>query len=411
MLNKFLSHYYIAMYSFGLLFVYQMIGVAIHKQFGFGFFYWPVQEYLLLILSLFIIFIYKKKFFQFFDKSSLIFNLYFISITLFLFSYIFIENYSNHITYEEKIEILFETIIWYVISLVMAFNLKELNKNISLKMITIIYFIVLLFFFIYIIKLNAKYGADIFRALIVGANFDSSRINQFLSASGYVKGFHLYFSPLFAVFSIFYLYKLKESEKKYQFFIIFLLAIYILFLASGRGSLLAFTFSVFLFMTNVKTKIISLSIIIFTFLPFANYIEEHNPRFYNVITLNVEDDPSAIGRIKDFQHNMEYIENNFLVGGLRGYFEIKSAYIHSALAILQEYGILIFLIFISMIIHSGLIFLKLIKHPQFIFIGSWLSYVVIDMALFKYIHEFKTMILFSIIYLYMLNLNKEKNVI
>jgi len=411
MINKFLSHYYISIFSFGLLFIYQMIGVAIHKQFGFGFFYWPVQEYLLLILSLITILGFKEKIFQFYDKSSLIFHIYFLSIISFLFVYIFVENYSNHIMNSEKSIILFETIIWYIISLVLAFNLKELNKNITIKLLTIIYFIVLLFFFIYIIKLNAKYGADIFRALIVGANFDSSRINQFLSASGYVKGFHLYFSPMFSIFSIFYLYKIKENNKNISFFIIYILSIYILFLASGRGSLLAFTFSTFLFMTNIKTKIISLFIIVFTFLPFANYIEEHNPRFYNAITLNVEDDPSAIGRIKDFNHNMEYIENNLLVGGLRGYFEINSAYIHSALAILQEYGILIFLIFISMIIHSGIIFLKLKNHPQFIFIGSWLSYVIIDMALFKYIHEFKTMILFSIIYLYMLNLNKEKNVV
>ncbi len=410
-MNSLINNKNLTLSMFGLLFIYQMIGVSIHKQFGFGFFYWPVQEYLLLILSLIIIFGFKERFIKFYDKSSLIFHLYFFSIISFLIIYIIIEKYSNHLIYEQKIKIFFETIIWYVISLVMAFNLKELNKNITLKILTIAYFIILLFFFIYIIKLNSKYGSDIFRALVVGANFDSNKINQFLSASGYVKGFHLYFSPLFAIFSIYYLYKIKENGKSILFFIIFLLSIYILFLASGRGSLLAFTFSVFLFMVNIKNKLISILILFFTFLPFANYIEEHNPRFYNLITFNLEDDPSARGRIMDFNHNMEYIQDNLIVGGLRGYHEINSAYIHGALAILQEYGILIFFIFISMIIHSGLLLIKLQKHPQYIFVASWLSYTVIDMALFKYTHEFKTMILFSIIYLYMIHLNKEKNVI
>lgn len=386
---------------FGILFVYQIIGVCIHKQFGFGFFYWPVQEYFLLFLSLFVIWTNLEKFINFY-KIGFLYHIYIFSIIAYLIVYLYSPSYSVHLSYDAKLDIFFETLKWYTISLAMGFTFKFLISELNIKSLTIVYFIIVFFFFAYILKLNHQ---DVMRAFIRGANFPSYEINEYLSASGYVKGFHLYFSPLFSIFSILYLYFLKN--KKIPFFIVSILSIYILYLASGRGSLLAFTFSILLFMTKLKTKLIIVLIVIFTFLPLAAWLEEYNPRFYNLITFNLEDDPSARGRIMDFEHNMEYIKENLLVGGLRSYHEIGSAYIHSALAILQEYGIIIFSIFILMIFHSLYYLIKLKEHPQFIFIGAWLSYIVIDMALFKYVHEAKTMILFSIIYLYLISINRK----
>jgi hypothetical protein len=409
----------ISYYLFGLFFIYQMIGVMIHKQYGFGFFYWPVQLYGMAIIS-FLVFLLNINSLMKIWKPLLLFNFYFFSILVFQLFYLFNDNLSlSYFSKEEVFNILIETVLWYIITLVMAFYYDKMINTLTINKMSIIYGIILILFFMYVIKLNQNFSSDISRAFWIGANFPTIYVMN-LSESGYVRGFHLYFSPLFSIFSIVFIFILQKEKKIILSYSIFILSIYILFLASGRGSLITFIFINLIFLLNKKTLFYLLSISFFLYIIINStdlliLLSERNQRLYDILTLNFSDDNSSIGRIKQFEYNVRFIYENWYTGGLRSYYAIlgKGQYIHSVLSVLQEYGFIAFSALIFLFIHGLYLIIK-IKNNYFIVLISKaiFLYILIEVFLFKYVSEIKILIPLIISYYYLIKTYKEgKNVI
>jgi hypothetical protein len=415
-MDNFINNKNIAFSLYGLFFLYQIFGVMIHKQYGFGFFYWPVQLYGMAIISFFILLTNIHNIFKI-SAKLLIFNLYFLSILSFQLLYL----YSNsldlfYLNDDEIIEIIIETVLWYFIALVMIFYYENILNFLNSKKLLIIYILIILIFIMYIIKLNLTFSSDISRAFWIGANFPSLSISK-LSDSGYVKGFHLYFSPLFALFSIVYIFILQKEGKKRLSYFIFIISIYILFLASGRGSLLSFIFVTSIFLFNKKTLFYFILFCIFVFLivsnsDFLNLLSEKNQRLYDILTLNFDDDKSSVGRLRQLEYNMNYIYDNWYTGGLRSYYAIlgRGEYIHNVLGVLQEYGFVPFSILIFLFLHGLFLCLKIKKTDDYIvnISKSIFIYMLIESLLFKHISEIKILIPLIISYYYLIKTYKEK---
>lgn len=404
----------ISYFLFGLFFLYQMFGVMIHKQYGFGFFYWPVQLYLMFIISFFYFFIRLDEVKKVISNINII-TIYFFILITFQLMYYFNDNLASYLSQNEVLQIIFEeTFIWFFIAIVMATLFKTLIDKLNVKSMFLILFLLFLFFFAYIYKLNQNFGADFIRIFIVGANFPTIFIDKFLSDSGYVRGFHLYFSPLFAIFILVFIIKLQELNKFKLSYLLFFIAIYILFLASGRGSLLVFIFVslFFVFPKRFLFLSIGLFILFIVFLvnsDFMMLLQEQNERLHDILTFNFLEDNSSLGRLNQLNLNMGYIHNNWIVGGLRSYYTIlgEGEYIHNVLSVLQEYGIIPF-IFIILFFLQGLYLVFKVKSTDiYIKIAKAVFiYMLIECLLFKYVHEIKILIPMIITY-YILNSSKK----
>lgn len=399
---------------FALFFLYQMFGVMIHRQYGFGFFYWPLQLYLMFMISFFY---FINKFDEIKDvmNSISIISIYFILLVSFQMMYYFNDNFAPYLSEAEILDILFEeTILWFIIAMVMSKLFKTVVDNLSIKKMFIILFFLILFFFVYIYKLNQNFGADFIRIFLIGANFPTIYIDKFLSDSGYVRGFHLYFSPLFAMFMLLFIIKLQEVSRYSLSYFIFFISIYILFLASGRGSLLTFGFISLFFVFPKKFLFLFMSFFILFVVFLVNsdlmmLLQEYNERLYDIFTLNFLDDNSTLGRINQFNLNMDYIYNNWLVGGLRSYYTIlgESEYIHNILSVLQEYGIIPFTVLILFFLHGLYLVLTIKSKDVYIRISKAIFiYMTIECFLFKYVHEIKILIPLIISY-YILNSSRK----
>lgn len=417
---SFLSAKTLAFTLFSLFFIYQMIGVMIHKQYGFGFFYWPIQMYGMALVSFFVILNKGKDIIKLSTYLSL-FNLYFFSVLAFQIMYLSSNTLNlSYIDNQEILEILIETILWYLVTLVMCFYYKNFLNLLKTNTLLIIYILIIILFFMFIIKLNLNFSGDISRAFWIGANFPTV-IVQKLSSSGYVQGFHLYFSPLFAIFSIVYIFILQKEGKKSLSYFIFIISIYILFLASGRGSLLSFILVTSIFLFNKKTLFYFILFCILVFLIVSNsdflyLLSEKNQRLYDILTLNFDDDKSSVGRLRQLEYNMNYIYDNWYTGGLRSYYAIlgKGQYIHNILGVLQEYGFVPFSILIFLFLHGLFLCLKIKNKEDYIvnISKSIFIYMLIESLLFKHISEIKILIPLIISYYYLIKTYKEeKNVI
>lgn len=393
----------IAVYLYSIFFLYEMFGVMIHQLYGFGFFWWPIQMYAMLILSfIYIANLYNLKQIKNTIISLGVFNLYVITMLTMQIIYLFYPDfYSAYMIETELLEILTETILWYMIAIVMAMNYKNLLRALSLRYLFIVYLLLVFFFFMYIIKLNLFYGAGVDRALWLGANFPSEDIELFLS--GYVRGFHLYFSPLFAIYSLLLIAYLQKARKYNISYIVFFITIYILFLASGRGSLLVFMLTFTIFFTQRKIFIyMTILILVMSVVgaPILDLLAEKNERLYNLLTFNLKEDSSSAGRLEQLRVNLEYIQNNLLTGGIRSYYTTAARnYIHNTLNVLQEYGIVTFIFLVMFYLRgSFLLLFKSEKHDGLLIAKAIFFYTLIEAVLFKSIHEVKILIPMLIAY-------------
>lgn len=387
----------IALYS--IMFLYQIFGVMIHKQYGFGFFYWPVQQAFLLLISLVLI-IFSNKIKYVFSQGYL-YHLLFISLILFQIIYIIIYDYANYLPFDEKLSIFFDTISWYIISLAMIMTYPYLFKFKNILYLYIIYFSLIFLFFIYLIHI---YPTDYIQALIRGAGIPYSKRSLYY---GYEVGFHLFFSSYFAIFSFFVLSYIKRNS---MFLFVSLLSIYILYLASGRGTLLAYLTVFTIFFLSKKAKIITLLLLAILFVlgntqEFQNLLMEANPGMY-FLFYGIEDDPSGQGRLIQLEQNWEYIKNNFITGGLRSdtlVFGEKGSYIHNILSFLQNYGIIVFLLLIVLLVHGLYVIVSTNSGDKAYFIATVVfSYFFIEILLFKTVGEIRSILPLVITYNYLL---------
>ncbi len=371
---------FFAIALFSIMFLYQIFGVMIHKQYGFGFFYWPVQQSFLLLISLVLIIFSNKVKYVF--SLGYLYHLLFISLVVFQIIYIIIDNYANYLPFEDKLSILFDTISWYIISLAMIITYPYLFKFKNNLYLYIIYFLIVFIFFMYLLHL---YPNDYVQTLMLGADIPYDNRSSY---GGYEVGFHLFFSPYFAIFSFFVLSYTKRTS---MFLLISFLSIYILFLASGRGSLLAYLVVFTIFFLSRKTKIIILLLLVLIIIlgntqEFQNFFMETNPRMY-FLFYGIEDDPSGQGRMLQLAKNWEYIKDNPITGGLKSdilVFGKKGAYIHNILSFLQNYGIIIFSILIMIIIHGLYLLITTYSRDKAYFVATIVfSYFLIEILLFK----------------------------
>ncbi len=404
----------ISLYS--LFFLYQMIGVMIHKQYGFGFFYWPVQMYGMGIITVFFLIINPHKIADQIVKIPL-FNIYFILLASFQIIYLLnLNKYAPYLKYEDLFIILIETCIWYIVLIPMIIYYERLVNLVSIKIISLLYFIIIIFFYLYVIKLNIRFGSDISRAFWVGANFPTMDIDQFLSESGYIRGFHLYFSPLFSIFSLLFIALLKNNKKNMTSNCIYIFSIYILFLASGRGSLISFIAVVLFFYFRDKKSwfvlfILFVSILFLISSGFFYILEDSNSRLFDLLTLNFDEDNSSLGRLHQFEMNTQYLKSNWFLGGIRSYYIIlgKGEYIHNVLSVWQEYGLITFIILILLFMKGTYVVLtKKGNSYPYILAKAIFIYMLLEALLFKYIHEVKMLIPLVITYYYIIFYKSNK---
>jgi hypothetical protein len=413
-MNNLVTKKNISIALFGLFFIYQMIGVMIHKQYGFGFFYWPVQLYGMALIVFFVILTNITNILK--TASYLyLFNLYFFSILAFQLLYLLNDSLALvYLPNEEIIEIIIETILWYFIALVMCFYYEYILNILKTNKLLLIYILIVIFFFMYIIKLNQNFSGDISRAFIVGANFPTLSIAK-LSESGYVRGFHLYFSPLFAIFSMALIFILRNEGKVKLSYFIYFISIYLLLLASGRGSLLSFIFVTSIFLFTKKTMIYLMFFFAFCYLiltstDILSLLSESNQRLYDILTLNFDDDKSSVGRLRQLEYNLNYIYENWYTGGLRSYYAIlgKGEYIHNILGVIQEYGFIPFLTLIFLFLHGLYLCIKIKIDNYIVTISKAIFiYMIIESILFKHISEIKILIPAIISYYYLIKTYKE----
>jgi len=388
-----------------------MVGVMVHKQYGFGFFYWPVQMYAMGLIGSVFYFIGPAKLFGMISKIPL-FNTYFLLIlSIQLTSFLNRQSYVPYLEDEELVSIITETIIWYFVLIPMIIHYERLVKLASIKIMTLIYFVIVILFFLYVIKLNVRFGGGVIRAFWVGANFPTIDIDPFLSASGYVKGFHLYFSPLFSIFSLLFIALLKDKKKSMTSYGLYVFSLYILFLASGRGSLIAFMVVALYYYFRDKKALYTLLVLLVSIVflissGFFDELAENNSRLFDLLTLNFEEDNSSLGRLQQFEMNTRYINANWLLGGIRSYYTIlgEGEYIHNVLSVWQEYGLITFLVLILLFMKgSYLVLTKKGDAYPYLLAKAIFIYMLLEAAMFKNIHEVKILIPLIITYYYILN--------
>jgi len=348
-----MNNRYIAMTLVSILFFYQLIGVTIHKQYGFGFFYWPIQEGLLVFFSLFYL-LGDRNAAKYILKPPFYLLHFFIWLIIIIQITYLLASYPIKIDKIEQYQILISNFSYYVISMALILNFETILCYINRNKLFILYFIILFFFFLYDfhIQKNAMF------ALTIGPNF-SPKIQE--SLPGYTWGFHLFFSPFFAILSIVVILYLKKKNHMVLYSLLTILSLYVLLLAGGRGTLLSFFTVLFLFIFSKRAKIITIiSIIgITTTASFLIDIFSDNPRMHELLTFNLGNDPSGQGRIKLLEQNLRIINDNFFIGSFHSYYHGK--YIHNILSILQDYGFWVFLYFWTIIFHGIYLFIFTIK--------------------------------------------------
>lgn len=387
----------IAILMFSILILYQVIGVTIHSQYGFGIFYWPIQDYLLLILALFYILSNIDEIKLVYAPSSMyLYHFYVLALLLFELIYIWVMPETRTLDHEQKLTIFHDTIIYYFISLVLMLNFKRILSLITSKNMLIIYAAVIFFFFLYNFHTHFFLLHDGFlEALIIGQSLPT-QVKEMLP--GYSRGFHLFFSPLFVIFSLAVILKLKDDGKYFLLYFVSVLTLYVLMLAGGRGTLFSFFIVIFLFAFSRKAKVVTLIAIIVLF-SFAQMLESLgllNERMFDILTFNFEEDGSSQGRLEQFEAAILIIKNNYILGVLHPF--QPGQYPHSILSVWEEYGLLPFVLLLAIISHGTYLFIFKKTEKTFIYLyaKSIFFATVLDHIFFKYTSQLNG-ILFIII--------------
>ena len=374
-----LRNKHIAYLLFSVLILYQLIGVTIHKQYGFGFFYWPIQEGLLIFLSLLFFLTNSDKLKWIFSPKFYLFHLYVLVIILFQMGYLFFYK-IDHFDKNEILIVLIGNINYYFISITLILNFNNLIVFANEKYVLIIYFIIVFSFFLYDFHIQD----EIFLALTLGPNFPPSLMD---ALPGYTWGFHLFFSPYFAIYTLFTLSILKENKHYFSLYLISIISLYVLLLSGGRGTFLSFAVVLFLLIYSKKAKIVSILIITFIIYltTFVADTFSENKRMLELLTFNFGNDGSTIGRLELLNSNLIVIKDNFFLGSYHSY--IGSEYMHNILSILQDFGVLGFIIILAIILHGFYLFLSHIKSKNkditILLAGNIFVFSTIDHTLFK----------------------------
>lgn len=389
---------FITIFLFSILVLYQTIGVTIHDQYGFGFFYWPIQEGLLVVASLYYILININRVKILFDPKFFLYHLYILIIILYLSTYYLFYKVDAVDNNDIGISIL-HTFDFYLISLALVLNFKNLILLSKLKKILLVYALVVASFFIFTIHIQE----NIFLALTMGPNFPPQMMD---TLPGYTWGFHLFFSTFFIALTFYLIFMLKKENKQLLLYMISFMSLYVLLLAGGRGSLLTFSIVLFLFTLPKKASMLFLSF--FILISFStNFLVDTfsgNERMYKLLIFDLGDDGSANGRSMVFHMNLKIIEQNLLVGSYHQY--AGGWYIHNILSILQDYGILAFATILIIILHA--IYLSLFKtrgmnnEISVLIARNIFLFETLDHLFFKYSTDMSSLLLFFTSYLYLI---------
>lgn len=393
-----ISYKKFAIYFFTFLIFYKIIGVTIHKQYGFGFFYWGIQDPILFFVSFLFILSNLNKVSVISQPRFLLFNLFFIFIISYQIYYLI--DFNNPLrTQEDLAIILFRDIGYILIVVTSIFIFRDLVYFSKIKVLKFLYFLTVISFFIYDFHIQK----NILLALTIGPNFSVLLKN---TLPGYTWGFHLYFSAFFAIYSIYILTIFKQLQEKRLLVLISFISIYVLILAGGRGSLLCFLIVLFLFIFSKKAKLIFilLSILLFTSASFIIDFFSDNQRIYELLTFNIAEDGSAQGRIKLLANNLKIINNNLFLGEFQSY--IEGNYIHNMLSILQDYGLFVFILFILILLHGLKLFILNIKSIKndldFLISRNIFIFSLLEHLLFKYSSSMQELLVIFITYGYII---------
>lgn len=396
LLQKEISYEKFAVYFFSFLIFYKIIGVTIHKQYGFGFYYWGIQDPILFFVSFLFILSKLNKVSIILQPKFFLLNLFFIFIIAYQFYYLINDNNPLR-TYEDLATFLFKDVTYILVTITSILIFRNLVYYSKIKVLLYLYLLTILSFFIYDFHIQK----NIILALTFGPNF-SYLLKD--SLPGYTWGFHLFFSPFFTVFSIYLLTFLKQFKRNRLLVLVSFLTIYVLILAGGRGTLLCFLLVLFLFILSKKAKIISLllGLALITIMPFVVDFFSDNQRIYDLLTFNIQNDGSGQGRLNQLLLNSKIIENNLFLGEFLSYKE--GQYIHNMLSILQDYGLFVFILFIFILLHSLTLFIfnnNLIKNDiDFIIARNIFFYSLIEIIFFKYSSTIQSLLMPLITYGY-----------
>jgi hypothetical protein len=340
----------------------------------------------ILLLSVFMLIRYKEdlqnqKYISMFLLSFLI-----VSSTISIY-YMFDMTYVSYLNRSYIIDNLIVNVSMILFALVIIGNLELVFKILQSNTKKLFYFyigIVLLFFYVLF-----KFTSSVQFALIFGMIFEDEKLAT--------SGFHLFFAYWFAIYSIVLL--VLYRDKRIKFFLIGLVSLYILYLAGGRGTFLTFGFVFFLMQTKqIKITLVGLVFIIFTY--FIGVIPKdeltyEQTRYVNLLNFEFTKDASYNDRLKQLDINFQSIDNNLFTGWFKSHIVLieQGKYIHNFFSVLQDYGIVTFLLLLLFIFFA---YISVLFQKNNIFgtilIKYLFLYSTVEIFLFKSVQQFDVLV-------------------
>ena len=320
-------------------------------------------------------FLFFKLIYDFLNKSEnkLLFRLYYLSFVILVFSILTI------ITLSENKDILdYIMVLKYLLLFVFGYFLFGLLKTSLNSYKTFLLFLLMLFIFL---VMNVYF--------LKGVLIRGSGINPLRLAESFV-------------FIAFLAYVNSENKKLQQ--LIFMISVFCLALVGSRAALFwfIFVFFVFLFIKYgiiycLKVSMVYVLVVmglmaagVRLFLSnFIHIIDEIMKSKILKLLLIPEKDTSLEMRVELFIKGFERIKPNIIIGDFKGQLDYGDFgfYVHNFFSYWSQFGILVFILFVSLMI-MGLVFLfknyKLVKQNSgYCFIFIYLLYCVLLMLFAK----------------------------